>query len=237
MAARAVRRRASRIVPDVARWLLRHGGSRAAHHVPVAGAPRLVTVMHSDIVASTSLVERAGSRYPRLLVRHRALIARAVGRSGGRFLSHSGDGTMAVFDRADDAVVAAVEAQRALAAERWPDGLVPRVRMGVHTGEVHEVAGEPVGLAINRGARIMAAAQPGQVMVSTAAAAAARRDGLSRAHGISMGDAGWHFLRDHNGPVRLRQLVADGVTVVVPDPAPGRHRAAEPRARVAQPAS
>ncbi len=29
-------------------------------------------------------------------------------------------------------------------------------------------------------------------------------------------DAGWHALRDHVGPVRLRQVVADGLTVVLP---------------------
>ena len=78
-----------------------------------------------------------------------------------------------MFDCADDAIAASVEAQRALAAERWPDGLALRVRMGVHAGEIYEIEGEPVGLAINHGARIMAAAEPGQVVVSSAAMTAA----------------------------------------------------------------
>ncbi len=179
---------------------------------------RRATVVHSDIVSSTRLLESAGADYPRVLVRHRALIADAVARRGGDFLSHAGDGTMAVFARADDAIVASVEAQRALAAERWPAGLVPRVRMGVHAGEIYEIDDEPVGLVINHGARIMSVAQPGQVMVSQAAAAeASTRDGGRRVAGLSMADAGWHALRDHAGPVRLHQVVADGLTVVLPD--------------------
>jgi class 3 adenylate cyclase len=192
---------------------------------------RRVTVLHSDIVSSTGLIEAAGPAYPGMLVRHRSLIALAVERGGGRFLVHAGDGTLAVFDRADDALVAAAEAQRALQAERWPGGLAVRVRMGVHTGDVYEVGGEPVGLAVHHGARIMAAAQPGQVVVSTEAAVAARRAGEACRRSI-VRDAGWHVVRDHPAPVHLRQLVADGLTVVLPDrqgPPPGSQDAIRAR--------
>jgi class 3 adenylate cyclase len=173
--------------------------------------PRSVAVVQSDIVASTELLRAARERYPDLLLRHRALIAGAVRRLGGRFLSHAGDGTLAVFDHADDAIAASVAAQQALAAERWPQGLAPRVRMGVHAGEVYEVAGEPVGLTIHQGARIMALARGGQVMVSGAAAAEAAASPGDR---YAVADAGWHAVRDHTGPVRLHQVVADGLTVV-----------------------
>ena len=173
--------------------------------------PRSVAVVQTDIVASTQLLRAAGERYPDVLLRHRALIARAVRRRGGRFLSHAGDGTLAVFDRTDDAIAASVAAQRALAAERWPQGLVPRVRMGVHAGDVYEVDGEPVGLVIHEGARIMALARAGQVMVSGAAAAEAV---TSRGARYAVADAGWHAVRDHTGPIRLHQVVADGLTVV-----------------------
>jgi len=184
--------------------------------------PRFATVLHSDMVASTQLLEIAGPRYPRLLARHRALIAAAVTRRGGRFLAYAGDGTLAVFDRVGDALAAAVAAQRALAAEPWPDDLVPRVRMGLHTGDVYDVDGEPVGLAVNHGARVMAAAGAGQILVSPAAAAALGLVGaVLDVDGIVVADAGWHTLRDHATPVRLRQVVADGLTVTPPAPAPG----------------
>lgn len=184
----------------------------------VTGAARWVTVLQSDIVSSTQLLEAAGAEYPRVLVRHRSLIAAAVARRGGSFLAHAGDGTMAVFERPDAALLASVEAQRAVAAEPWPEGLAPRVRMSVHAGDVFDIDGEPVGLAINHGARIMSVAQAGQVIVSPAAAHAAEAaGGVGRGRGgLAVADAGWHELRDHCGPVRLRQLVADGLTVVLP---------------------
>jgi class 3 adenylate cyclase len=103
--------------------------------------------------------------------------------------------------------------------------------MGVHTGEVHEVHGEPVGLAVHHGARVMAAAEPGQVLVSAQAAVAVRRAGVGRIGGVSVRDAGWHVLRDHAGPVRLRQVVADGLTVVEPQPRRDRTRGHRSRRR------
>jgi class 3 adenylate cyclase len=185
--------------------------------------PRTASVLHSDMVGSTRLLEIAGPRYPRLLARHRALIAAAVTARRGRFLAHAGDGTLAVFDRAGDALAAAVAAQQALVAEPWPDELVPRVRMGLHTGEVYDVGGEPVGLAVNHGARVMTAAVAGQVMVSPAAAAAlGLSGGAVEVGGIVVAEAGWHTLRDHATPVRLRQVVADGLTVVPPIGPPDR---------------
>lgn len=195
--------------------------------------PRFATVLHSDMVASTQLLEIAGPRYPRLLARHRALIAAAVTRQGGHFLAYAGDGTLAVFDRAGDALAAAVAAQRALAAEPWPDDLVPRVRMGLHSGDVYDVDGEPVGLPVNHGARVMAAAGAGQILVSPAAAAALGLAGpVLDVDGIVVADAGWHTLRDHATPVRLRQVVADGLTMAPPAAAPGGDVAAVVSVRV-----
>jgi class 3 adenylate cyclase len=178
--------------------------------------PRPAVVLQTDIVGSTNLLAAAPDHYPGLLVRHRDLIGAAVSRAGGRFLTHAGDGTLAVFDRADDAIAASVDAQRALGAERWPDGLSLRVRMGVHVGEIYEIDGEPVGLVINQGARIMAAAEAGQVVVSSEVVTAAAPCDDPRGGDYPFADAGWHALRDYDGPVRLRQVVADGLTVVLP---------------------
>lgn len=195
--------------------------------------PRFATVLHSDMVASTQLLEIAGPRYPRLLARHRELIAAAVTRRGGHFLAYAGDGTLAVFDRAGDALAAAVAAQRALAAEPWPDDLVPRVRMGLHTGDVYDLDGEPVGLAVNHGARVMAAAGAGQILVSPAAVAALGLAGpVVDVDGIVVADAGWHTMRDHATPVRLRQVVADGLTVAPPVVVAGGEVAAAASVRV-----
>src|SRR5262245_18413201 len=178
-----------------------------------AALARHVTIVHGDIVGSTELVEAAGPRYPQLLARQHTLIGEAVVQGGGRFLAHAGDGTLALFDEPRDAVATAVDATRALGAEAWPAGLVVRVGMRVHAGEVYDLDGEPVGLAVNLGARIMAAAAGGQVVVYDAVAPAMAGEGAPR-----LAEAGWHQIRNHAGPVHLHQVVADGLTVVVPPP-------------------
>jgi class 3 adenylate cyclase len=190
----------------------RHEGQGPRRATALPGASRHVTIVHSDIVGSTDLVAAAGPRYPDLLARHRRLIAAAVDRRGGSFLSHAGDGTLAIFDKPAEALEAAVEAQQALGDEPWPAGLVPRVRMAVHAGEVYDLAdGEPVGLAVHHGARIMSLAAPGQVLVSEAVVASMPAGG-----GPRLVAAGRHEVRDHRDPVRLHQVAADGLTVVVP---------------------
>src|SRR5215510_5915003 len=83
-------------------------------------------VVQSDIVGSTRLIERAGDGYPGLLVRHRRIIAAAVGRLGGRFLSHAGDGTLAVFDRPGAALRAAPDARAARPPGPGPGGWAVR---------------------------------------------------------------------------------------------------------------
>jgi class 3 adenylate cyclase len=173
---------------------------------PGALPPRHVTLVHSDIVASTPLLAAAGPRYPALLRRHRVIVADTVARWGGRFLSYAGDSTLALFDAADDALAAAAETQRALTTEPWPAGLAPRVRMGVHAGEIYDLDGEPVGLAVNHGARVMSAADAGQVLVSDVVADAVARAGR-RADTPALADAGWHDLRDHAGLIHLHQIV------------------------------
>src|SRR5918997_6481239 len=96
-------------------------------------------------------------------------------------------------------------AQRAVGPEPWPEGLAPQVRMSVHAGDVFDIDGEPVGLAINHGARIMAVAQAGQVMVSPAAADAAEAaGGAGRGRGGPAGaGAGWADPRGHSGRGRV----------------------------------
>src|SRR5262245_48417544 len=98
------------LVRAIADRLSRRSAWRRAPRGPVDDRrrrrPRSAVVVQSDIVGSTDLLASAGDRYPGLLMRHRALIGGAVRGSGGRFLSHAGDGTLAVFECAGDAIAA-----------------------------------------------------------------------------------------------------------------------------------
>src|SRR5262245_14268609 len=95
-----------------------------------------VTYLLTDVEGSTRALEAHADAMPAILRRQAELIAGAVVAHGGERPEEQGEGdsVLAAFDRAADALAAAVDAQRALGAEPWPDGAVVRVRMALHTG-------------------------------------------------------------------------------------------------------
>jgi len=130
-----------------------------------------VTFLFTDIEGSTKLVHRLGDAWPAVLVRHQAILRAAFEAAGGVEIGTEGDSFFVVFPSASRAAVAAVAAQRALAAEPWPaDVEAIRVRMGLHTGEGTLGGDNYVGVDVHRAARIAAAAHGGQVVVSSATA-------------------------------------------------------------------
>ena len=142
-----------------------------------------VTFVFTDIEGSTKLLERLGERYAGALAEHRRLIRDAFAARGGQEMDTQGDAFFYCFERARDAVAAAVAAQRALVGHEWPDGAELRVRMSLHTGE--PVVGEEgyVGIDVHRAARICSAGHGGQVLLSATTAAlvsGAMPDGVSK---------------------------------------------------------
>jgi predicted ATPase/class 3 adenylate cyclase len=125
-----------------------------------------VTFLFTDIEGSTPLWDSFPDAMGAALARHDEILRSAIGANGGHVFSTAGDGVGAVFGRAASAIAAALTAQRGLSAEAWVGGPVLRVRMGVHTGEAEERDGDFFGPVVNRAARIMGAANGGQVLVS-----------------------------------------------------------------------
>ena len=134
---------------------------------------------------------------------HRRLLREAFDAHGGREVDAEGDAFFVVFERALDAVTAAVDAQRALAAA----GLV-RVRMGVHTTEPHVHTDGYVGVGVSRAARICAAGHGGQIVLSQATAGVVEDHELEN---VRLRDLGEHYLKDIVRPQRLFQVEADGL--------------------------
>jgi class 3 adenylate cyclase len=140
-----------------------------SYHLAVPALPvGTLTFLFTDIEGSTRLLEQLGARFPEALEAHHAILRRAIGANQGHEVSTEGDAFFAVFPSAVDAVRAAVEAQRALAAAEWPDELPVRVRMGLHTGEGVLGGDNYAGVDVNRAARIAAAGHGGQVVISDA---------------------------------------------------------------------
>src|SRR5215208_1435484 len=167
-----------------------------------------VTFLFTDIEGSTELVRRLRDRYGGVLAVHQQLVRDAVSEAGGDEIDTQGDSFFFVFRRARDAVLAAANAQRALASHEWPeDGLV-RVRMGIHTGEASPVDGHYHGVAVHRAARISAAAHGGQVLLSqTTHNLLEDEEELP----LDLRDLGEHRLKDFERPVRIYQLVIPGL--------------------------
>src|SRR5918994_2999521 len=97
--------------------------------------PTAATFLFTDIEGSTLLLKRLRKRYGGVLADYQRLLRKAFAAFGGLEVDTQGDAFLVEFARAHDAVLAAVAAQRALAAPAWPEGVQPRVRMGIHSGE------------------------------------------------------------------------------------------------------
>lgn len=128
----------------------------------------IVTFLMTDVVESTPLwLQSRGAMY-QAMRRHDALLTAAIEANGGTVLKERGEGDsfFAVFLRATDAVVGAVEAQRALRSEQWPDRLLLRVRMAVLTGEADATDRDYRSPAVNRCAKLRRRAVGDQILVS-----------------------------------------------------------------------
>ena len=172
-----------------------------------------VTFVFTDIAGSTELLKRLGDGYSDVLAAHRRLIRDEFAARGGQELDTQGDAFFFCFERARDAVAAAVAAQRALASHDWPHGVELRVRMSLHTGE--PVVGEEgyVGIDVHRAARICSAGHGGQVLLSATTAALASG---ALPEGVSKRDLGEVRLKDIDEPEHVTQLVIDGLPASFP---------------------
>jgi predicted ATPase/class 3 adenylate cyclase len=166
-----------------------------------------LTFLFSDIEGSTRKWEEHAGLMPGALARHDELMTHAVTRHDGELIKHTGDGVIAVFSRPCDALLAAADAQRALAAV--PASIIEplRVRMGIHSGPAVQVGSDYFGSTLNRCARLMAVAHGGQVVLSEFVTEA-MGDAAST---FELIDLGSHQLRDVLLPVQVFQLAGEGL--------------------------
>ena len=143
---------------------------------------------------------------------HRRLVRAGVAAHGGREVDTAGDGFFVVFGGATQAVVCALDVQRALAAHEWPAGGAVRVRIGVHTGQAVLSGGGYTGVAVHRAARICAAARGGQVLISQATQEVVEEE--EEELGFTLVDVGEYRLKGLDRPVRLFELAGPGLDPV-----------------------
>ncbi len=140
-----------------------------------------VTVMFTDLVGSTQLMERVGEVGAETLRRELfALTRTGVNKYGGQEVKNLGDGLMFVFASSSAAVAGSAEVQRALRARNTNSREPLLVRIGVSAGDVDHADDDYFGMAVIESARLCAVADGGQILVSDSVRALARgRSGFS----------------------------------------------------------
>ena len=180
---------ASEIIPvdlaTVEAFLGRISDPRFANGTPVSDMdPGLRAVMVTDIVASTELTTRLGDLAALELVRvHDALVRRGLGSYAGHEVKHTGDGIMAVFNNAANAVRAAADIQRRFCEYNSAASEDIRIRIGIDAGEPVADHNDLFGATVHLAFRLCSEAEADGILVSEAVRGLCRQE-LARFVGL-----------------------------------------------------
>jgi class 3 adenylate cyclase len=133
--------------------------------------PPLSTVVFADLTGSTGVFEALGNvKATQAVTRLTQLIGEGCVAHRGRVVKNLGDGVLAVFSRADDALAAVVQLQREhdRRIAGWPPKLRMQLRTGVATGEIVEHDGDCFGEAVNLAARLSDLCGDGEIWATGA---------------------------------------------------------------------
>lgn len=126
-----------------------------------------VTLMFTDIEDSTKLAVRLGDNaWSSLIVQHDRTIDDVAKRHGGVVVKTLGDGAMVAFNSTRSAVYAAQEVQEIFGRAHGESDI--RARIGIHVGDAVHTGDDYLGVAVNKAARIAAAARGGETLISEA---------------------------------------------------------------------
>ncbi len=177
-----------------------------------------VTFLFTDMEGSTRLWDEFPAAMNEALTRHDEILAGVAEAHDGYVFSRAGDGWGVAFASSVEAVRAALEAQRRIADEEWPPPIGSiRLRMGLHAGIANQRDGDFFGTAVNRAARVSAAANGGQVFLTEAVRALIADDPSAD---WQLHDLGEHRLRDLTRAEHLWQIAAADLDSPIADLAP-----------------
>lgn len=191
--------------PDMADGLLGPGVVNHAGAVLLPGETNkrdtgIRTILFTDIVGSTEMTSRHGDDAAiAMLGVHDRIVRSSVGAHSGREVKHTGDGIMAAFNSAANAVKSACRVIGHLNDHNsgGPDFPV-EVRIGISAGEPVEQHEDLFGSTVQLAARLCAQAQPMQVLVSQVVA------DLCIGKNLKFFDAGECELKGFDGKIPTR---------------------------------
>ena len=166
----------------------------------------VITCLFSDIEGSTQMLRELGPEFEGVLGRHRELLRAAWEAHDGHEVKTIGDGFFVVFSDSGSALGAAIVAQRALAADRWPG----RVRIGLHTGYARPTEGDYTALVVHQAARIAGSARGGQILLTQETAVDVDKSLVQ--------PLGRFRVRDFDRPIELYAATAEGLPAVDAQP-------------------
>ena len=172
-----------------------------------------VTFLFTDIEGSTELLKKLGDQYADLLEEQRRIVREVFLRWEGQEVDTQGDSFFVSFPRATQAVSAAVEIQKTIHEQSWPEDTEVRLRMGLHTGEPLTWSEGYVGIDVHRAARIAAVGHGGQVLLSQTTTPLVQENLPS---GVTLVDLGRHRLKDLRTPERIGHLVIESLPADFP---------------------
>lgn len=189
--------------PEIAEGMLGNGDTNSAGAALVPGASNgqrdtgIRTVMFTDIVNSTEMTSLHGDDATiAMLTTHDDVVRGALSEHGGREVKHTGDGIMAAFHSAANAVRCACLIVNRLEEHRGSSPEYPvEVRIGISAGEPVEQHDDLFGSTVQLAARLCGQAMPSQVLVSHVVA------DLCIGKNLNFEDAGTCELKGFAGPI------------------------------------
>jgi predicted ATPase len=177
-------------------------GGQAVRRRPAADGtlPRgTVTLLRAEVEQSVQQVHDLGDAWLAGLTRQRQICRDVIAGRHGQQVPADHDAVLAAFARAEDAVRAAAELQRALLEADWGEAPPVATRIGVHTGSPQVYGDGYAGLDVDRTIRVAAAAHAGQVLLTDPT--------VALVEGVTTIDLGDHMLHEVPGRLGLHQLL------------------------------
>jgi adenylate cyclase len=168
-----------------------------------ATAQGVVVVMFTDLVGSTKMTQELGDMGAQQVVRiHNAIVRNALAAYHGREVKHTGDGIMAVFSNAANAVASTMVIQQELAKHNGTQGSLPvKVRIGLNAGAAVQEEDDFFGTTVQLSARVCDKADADQIFITQSV-----RD-LVTGHSIQFRDAGNFDMKGIEKPVPVYEVV------------------------------
>lgn len=182
-----------------------------------SGSRKTRAIMFSDIYGYSRMMGEDEQRALALLDEHNRIVVPLVQQHGGTVVKFIGDAVLASYESAADAVLAAMDIQRALAHRNSAAAMRDRVnvRIGIHVGDVLLKDNDAFGDGVNVAARIEPLAPVGGVAISQTV-----HDMVRAVPQIRTTSMGVHTLKNISDPVQLFRVLIDGVPEVAPAAAP-----------------